>query len=50
LIIFLSFYLGSSAQVFADAGPDRDICINDTLQVKGAGLLTGKTLGKRAIP
>jgi hypothetical protein len=38
LILFFLTSLEVSTQVIADAGPDRDICLHDTLKVNGKGL------------
>ncbi|MDI1234298.1 MAG: hypothetical protein PSX81_08455 [bacterium] len=42
LILFISF-LSANAQVIANAGADKLICINDTLKVTGTGLNAGDT-------
>jgi hypothetical protein len=41
LLTLISMHAG--AQVTANAGPDREICISDTLKVNGSGLNTGDT-------
>jgi hypothetical protein len=41
--ILLSFIFSISAQVTASAGPDQEICIFDTLFIKGSGLNAGDT-------
>lgn len=45
LIIFLFFFIlnGIKAQVQSNAGLDREICLNDTLNVIGSGLNIGDT-------
>ncbi len=42
-LLFLSLCISTSAQVTANAGVDKEICILDTLKVTGTGLNAGDT-------
>ncbi len=43
LLIILISFLSAKAQVIANAGADKFICLNDTLKVTGIGLSVGDT-------
>ena len=42
-LLLLCFLVNVSAQVSANAGPDKEICIMDTLKITGTGLNAGDT-------